>query len=142
MTNLRYYFLRFDGQFNHWRCLSRKPVVSAKHHRSKARCTFSHEGTSVPKLVLCSLKSHVVCNEFRRDYSAGIITVVIISIEQQCSITGRFKRQFRKCPFVLKNSLIFLLVCPKTGLFSVNLTDKGERNGEKMQFFVFCKFGG
>ena len=42
---------RFEGQFNHCRCLSRKPVVSAKYRFSKESGTRSHQGRSVPAAI-------------------------------------------------------------------------------------------
>ena len=44
-----------------------------------------------------SLKSHVVRSESRRDYPAGIITVVIISIEQQSPKTGSLQAVILLC---------------------------------------------
>ena len=56
LTLLFNLFLRCDGKFNHWRCSSRRPVVSTIYRFSKESGTRSHEGTSVSKPVFLLTK--------------------------------------------------------------------------------------
>ena len=75
---------------------------------------------SIVMLMLkgCSIKSHIVCSESRKDYPAGIVAVIIISIEQQCPKTGSLQAIIPKWSL---GSNSFVDISPglsKTGIFT------------------------
>ena len=118
-THLRCYFFRFDGQFNHWRCLSRKSVVSAKYHFSKESGTRSHEGTSVPKPVFLAYQNPSV-------YPVGIITVVSIFTQQQCPKSGSLQAAIPRCFLGSKNFVDISPGLSQNRSSYLHLTDKGR----------------
>ena len=126
MTHSRCHFFRFEGQFNHCRCLSRKPVVSAKYRFSKESGTRSHERHKCPKTDFsCSPKSHIIRNE-SSVYPAGIIAVVIIFREQQCPKSGSLQAAIPRWFLGCKNFVDISPGLSQNRSFYLHLTDKGR----------------
>ena len=89
------------------------------------------------------LKSHVVRSESRRDYPAGITTVVIISIEHKSPKTGSLQAAIPKLSPGPKKAFDVSSDFSKNWSFSENLTDKGSTTLViTKEFLVFFKLGG
>ena len=97
--------------------------------------TRSHQGTIVPKPIFLAHQNPI-------SFAMNLVFILQASLPPELYLESSsvpkvvvFKRQFRDGSLVLKILLIFLLVCPKTSLFILNLTDKGRTTlVQKMEF--------
>ena len=87
----------------------------------------------------CSPKVHIIRSE-SSVYLAGITTVIIKSIEQQCSKVVVSRWQFRRGSLVIK--IVNKLPClSQNRSFYLHLTDKGRTTlVQKIEFMVFLSF--
>ena len=112
-------FHRFDdGQFNHWRCLSRRPLVSINYHCTKAIGTRNHEDTNVPKPVFLltkipyrSQRIQSLCS--RHHYRHSYIYRAVVFSSSNSEVVPRFRKFIGISPGLSQNRSFYLRLTDK-----------------------------